>query len=172
MLPTRLLLSRRTWYWLAAVVPISVVACSSEAPPTSAPKTTYNYLIDFQSKDAAVSVDTLIIQVFEAQSSCSSLTLKRTSGGDLPKPVGQVGPVDVCDVLTNKGGLVTVPYGSFSILVVARRGDKDWFIGCATQRVDVQTGEPPVITLTNFDNTVTVSPTSCPSVSAHCRKEC
>jgi hypothetical protein len=98
--------------------------------------------------------------------------LARTSGGTLPTAIRQLDPVSVCDLVTNKGDAVTVPYGTFSVLVVATRSAQDWLIGCGTEHVGPQTGDPPVIPLTNFNTQVVIPPTGCASVTAHCQKEC
>jgi len=156
---------------VALSAPAVLVACSSDKTGSQA-ATTYAFSIDFQSKDAAISVDTVHIEVYDAKSTCSSLTLKRTSGGQLPTPVAQIDPVNVCDLLASKGGVVEVPYGTFSILVVASRSGKDWLIGCASEQVGPQSGSPPTITLSNFDNSVNVPLSPCPNVTAHCAQQC
>jgi hypothetical protein len=157
--------------WLCAFSFAALAACGSRETQ-SAPPTTFAFSIDFQSKEAAISADTVHIEVFDPQTSCSSLTLKRASGSTLPTPVAQLDPVSVCDLVTSKAGTVAVPYGTFSVLVVATRGGQDWLIGCGVEHIGVQTGEPPVITLSNFDNQVQIPTTTCPDVTAHCMQQC
>jgi hypothetical protein len=141
-------------------------ACGSDGSGSPA---SFPYAIDFQSEDAAVSVDTLEIDIFSPPpEDCVSLVLAR-KGPEVLRPTVREADVDVCDVLTGARGRLAAPYGDASILVVGRKGEKDVLIGCANVHAG-SNAEPPVVTLTNFDSTVTVKPRTCSTVAAYCAR--
>jgi hypothetical protein len=149
---------------------LMVTMCSSKSDGPS----TWTYTLDFQSVSAAVSVDTLEVSVFDATKEggeCSSLVEGRRTHADLPKAVATVAPA-ICDVTRGQGS-VTVGYGTYSVLVVAKHQGQDWLIGCNKQYVtkDEDPGTLP-IEVTNFDDTVLVPATTCQSLSAHCGGGC
>jgi hypothetical protein len=154
----------------AVVLGVAVAACGSnegDAAPTAWP-----YWIDFQSKDAAVSVDTLEVSVFDAAAGgCPALVSKRRSYQIL-HPIAHEPSIAVCDVLERRAGRLVAAYGDVSVLVVARKGERPILIGCSEQHPASVAGEPPVVTLTNFDETVIVRPSACATVASYCAKEC
>ena len=154
---------------VAVVLGVAAAACGSskgDAAPTAWP-----YWIDFQSKDAAISVDTLEVSVFDAAAGgCPALVSKRRS--DEIDPIAHEPSIAVCDVLERRAGRLVAAYGDVSVLVVARKGDRPILIGCSEQHPASVAGEPPVVTLTNFDETVIVRPSACASVAAYCAKQC
>jgi hypothetical protein len=146
-------------------------ACSSKSTSPS----TWNYTVNFQSVAAAVSVDTLEVNVYDAtlpDSDCAALVQKRRAKVDLPKPLVSVAATALCD-LANGQGAVTVPYGTYALLVVARHKSQDWLIGCNVQHV-TRDEDPGTlqIDLTNFDESVLVPPTGCQTLSSHCSGGC
>lgn len=155
---------------VCALVLASIVGCSS-----SSSNSTWNYTLNFESVAAAVSADTLEVDVFDAtlpDSTCDVLIVARRSQGTLPKPVVSVPATPICTLAGGKGG-VSIKYGTYSVLAVAKRQGQDWFIGCNTQYVthDEDPGTLP-IELTNFDEKVEVQATTCQSLSAHCSGGC
>jgi len=155
---------------LRAFLVVSIVGCSS-----SASNSTWTYTVNFESVAAAVSADSLEVNVYDASlpdSTCDVLIVARRSQGTLPKPVVSVAPTPICTLVAGGGG-VSVRYGKYSVLAVAKRQTQDWLIGCNTQYVthDEDPGTLP-IELTNFDEKVEVQPTTCQSVSAHCSRGC
>jgi hypothetical protein len=148
-----------------------VAACGS-SEGRRAPPTTWSYGIDFQSKDAAVSVDTLEISLFDASAGgCAELVAMRRSDADL-SPIARVDSVALCDVLGDHAGALTGPYEAVSVLVVAKKAGKELLIGCAAQAAAPMEGDVPVVTLTNFDDTVIIMPSACKSVAAYCAHAC
>ena len=146
-------------------------ACSSKSSSPS----TWSYTVNFQSVAAAVSVDTLEVSVFDAtlpDTSCATLVQKRRTKVELAKPLFSVPATALCD-LANGQGAVTVPYGTYSLLVVARHKSQDWLIGCNVQHV-TRDEDPGTlqIDLTNFDDSVLVPPSGCQTLSSHCSGGC
>jgi hypothetical protein len=155
---------------IRALVLSSIVGCSS-----SSSNSTWTYTVNFESLSAAVSADTLEVDVYDASlpdSTCDVLIVARRSQAALPKPVVSVPPTPVCTLATGHGG-VSVKYGKYSVLAVAKHQGQDWLIGCNTQYVthDEDPGTLP-IELTNFDEKVEVPATKCQSLSAHCSSGC
>jgi hypothetical protein len=153
-----------------SVLLLPMLACSSKSTTS-----TWTYTVDFGSVAAAVSADTVGVEVYDGtkdDTHCDALVEARRTKVPLPKAVASIPATTVC-ALTNGGGRIDVPYGKYSVLVVARRQSQDWFIGCNTQYVtpDEDPGTLP-IPLTNFDDTVQVAPSSCTSLAAHCGGGC
>ena len=76
--------------------------------------------------------------------------------------------------LATGGAALATPYGDYAVLVVARRGAKDWLIGCQLQQVAARAATPPLpVTLTPFDNTVQIMPADgCQSLTQYCQGQC
>jgi hypothetical protein len=153
--------------FLSTAIAGGTMSCGAGAP-TAPPS--WAYAIDFHSKDAAVSVDMLEVGVFtEAPLDCLSLVFDRRTGL-APQPFASVA-VPVCDVLGGAGGRIAMPDVDAALLVVAKKGDKDRFIGCA-HRPAGASSDGATISLTNFDESVTVVPSACPTVAAYCAGMC
>jgi len=149
---------------------VTLAGCGGGAT-TSAP-TPWSYYVDFQSKDAAVAVDTLEISLFDASAGgCASLVSKRRGDEDLA-PIAEAKAVPVCDVLDARAGVLTAAYAAVSVLVVAKKGDRPLLIGCGEQIAGPTQGDPAVVTLTNFDETVSIDPSPCATIAAHCADAC
>jgi hypothetical protein len=153
-----------------AFVFVFLLGCSSSGSGSS-----WNYTVNFESVAAAVSADTLQVDVFDAkapQADCADLVVARRANLSLPKPAVSVPPTPICSLAGGKGG-VSVPFGTYTVLVVAQSKGQDWLIGCNTQYVtkDEDPGTLP-IELTSFSDKVQVQGTACQSLSAHCSGGC
>ncbi len=162
---------RHSSFLCAAALTAGLVACSAKSSGPS----TWSYSVNFHSVAAAVSADTLEVSVFDAtlpDTTCAVLVQKRRSKVELPRPTVSVPATATCDMASGKAQ-VTVPYGTYQLLVVAKHKGQDWFVGCNTQHVtrDVDPGTLQ-IDLTNFDDSVLVTPTACQTLSAHCSGGC
>jgi hypothetical protein len=153
----------------ALLVAVTCPACAShdDVAPTPWP-----YVIDFQSKDAAVSVDTLEVSLFDAEAGgCAALVSKRRSDQAL-RPIAHESALDLCDLVESRASRLVAPYGDVSVLVVAKKEGRPLLIGCGEQHPAAASGDPPVVTLTNFDDTVVVRPSACATIAAYCAKHC
>jgi hypothetical protein len=151
--------------WIAVVL-----GCSSDTTPS-----TWHYTVNFESVAAAVSVDTLEVDLFKATTDdvrCDVLVEARRTKAPLPTAVASIPATPLC-ALRGGGAGVTVAYGKYSVLVVAKHQGQDWLIGCNTQYVtpDEDPGTLP-IELTNFDQTVQVPATQCQTLGARCAGGC
>lgn len=163
---------------LLASLCVALLPACQQTEQVPSPPTTWEYQINFFSKDAAISADTLDVTVFDATVSghdCQSLVARRRTSQSLPTPALATTSQPVCGLLSESAPTsAATPYGDYSVLVVARRGTKDWLIGCQLQQVFQTTETPPLqIDLTPFDNTVQVLLASgCSSLSQYCQGQC
>jgi hypothetical protein len=155
----------------AAAGLVALVACSAKSSGPS----TWSYAVNFHSVASAISTDTLEVSVYDAtlpDTGCAVLVQQRRSNAELPKPLVSVPATSLCDLAGGQGQL-TVPYGTYQILVVGKHKGQDWLVGCNTQHV-TRDEDPGTlqIDLTNFDDSVLVAPTACQTLSAHCSGGC
>jgi hypothetical protein len=158
-----------------------VVACSAGTDPPQQGTIT----VTFPSVGAAVAIDTLQLQVFDApdQGSCLDLVEKRKTGQALPPALVDHQPVPTCTFVDNKAAALDVGYGRRAFLVVGvgcaraagpgvtERLAQPCLIGCALQGV----GNAKIaveVPLTLFSNTVDVPPTTCAQLSSKCNGGC
>jgi hypothetical protein len=142
------------------------IACSS-----SSSTTTTRYQIAFPSTGAAIAADTLEIQIFDHTGGRDCVAL--VGARRVPAEAATLTPlqsqsVGVCALLQQSPAGLTVPYGDFAVLVVAKQGAKDFLIGCLDEQVGASSATPPTVALTLFDTSIVVAPSVCPTIAAHC----
>lgn len=167
---------------LALVMTVS--ACAEEVVTVPSPPSKAKYQVSFASTRIAVAAESLQVLVFDAtngpqqSTDCLSLVTKQKSRADLPKGallVGQTDVVPLCDILTDtegkKGALPEISYGKRSFLAVIKRGNADFFLGCAEATVSASdiTVDIPV---TQVDETVQIPTTTCATLGDKCRRTC
>jgi hypothetical protein len=162
--------------YLPLALPCALLACA-ETEKVEAPPTSWEYQINFLSKDAAISADTIEVTIFDASTpnaDCQQLVQRRRTKQQLPAAFSGPTSLSLCDALSSPSPTATTPYGDYSVLVVAKRGSKDWLIGCQLQQVSEQAPALPLpIGLTPFDNTVQIQPApGCASLSQYCQGQC
>ena len=174
------------WPNVAAILSSSataafVVACSAGTDPPQRGAIT----VTFPSVGAAVAIDTLQLEVFDApeQGTCLDLVEKKKTGQGLPPPLVEHQPVPTCSFVDNKAAPLDVGYGRRAFLVVGvgcaraaspgvtERLAQPCLIGCALQGVGNAKIEVEV-PLTLFSNTVDIPATGCAQLSLKCKGGC
>jgi len=152
------------------------VACSGNGK--ASPPSTYTFGINFLSIGAAVQVDTLEVSLFDLNAThtdCQTLFFARVSGAQLPPTAIPVENVSTCDVAVSQAGGLTVPYGTYAVLVVAKQGTVPLYAGCAAEAATSgdDPANPPIVELTRFNASVPVPPaTTCTTIADHCAGRC
>jgi hypothetical protein len=169
-----LLTIRRRAMGPGAALSVALAACSAGTNDHPSPPTASEYDIEFPSTAAAVSVDTIQTFVFSAstpQTDCPSLLVARRTGAGLPTVLAQTDPVPLCGLLDGGvGQLLDVGYGTVSFLVVAQRQNTDYFSGCTLTTLSA-TSAPVSVQLQQV-TIASLPPTTCTSVSDHCKGIC
>jgi hypothetical protein len=161
---------RRALARLALAVPLAAGAgACDDAPPER-----IAYTVAFPSLAAAVAAEELQIGAYpdEGPSTCLSLVQKRRSQQALPSPVRPPVSVAPCGLQAGgDGGALETDLGRVALLVVARRQNSDFLIGCTVQEV-ADEAEPVRVPLTLFSDVVVVPPTTCTSLATRCGGGC
>ena len=133
---------------LLVPVVFGLAACAEEVVKVPSPPTKARYQISFPSTRVAVATDAIQVTVFDATNprsgtDCLTLITKQKTKADLPKAplfITQTDVSPICDVLSGtKGALPTISYGKRTFMAVAKRGNADFFLGCA--EADIGTGD-------------------------------
>lgn len=150
-----------------------IVACSAATKTVVAPPLDNTYEIDFLAVRTAVSVERIQVWLFPggADNVCSDLTARLRSGQALPDPIQTTDEVGLCDVYNGKAAKFTQSFGDYTVMVLAKRSGKPWLVGCAQGTVTKDSG-PLVVSVTPFDATVAIPPTSCTTVRDRCSGAC
>ncbi len=151
-----------------------VVACGGTDSPQQG-----SINVAFPSTAAAVAIDTLQLQVFDAPdpNTCLELVQKRKTAQPLPKPLFDGQPTPTCSFIANKVPPLSVGYGVRAFMVVgvgcatAGRAAQECLIGCTLQGV----GDAVInvdVPVSLFSNTVDIPATKCTQLSAKCSGGC
>jgi hypothetical protein len=151
---------------------LALAACSSGTESHPSGPASLEYDIEFPSTAAAVAVETIQAFVYstnEPNTDCPSLLVARAAKTELPTPLAQTDPVQLCDVLGGKAGDITgVAFGEVTFLVVAQADGNDYFTGCSLVTITPTSGPVNV----QVSTTQAIPATTCQSVSEFCRGDC
>jgi len=158
---------------LVMLASAGATACSAPVEHVSSPPSNVSYTIQFPSTAAAVAIENMSVQVFAASAPdfCATLVAKRRSSAELPAPLAELTSITPCAALSGTGTALTVPNGTVAILVVAKRGGEELLLGCALQEVGAG-ASAATVSLTLFDGTKSIPPTTCTHLSEKCAGRC
>ena len=158
-----------------AALAACVVACSSTKEVPSPPPV--GYQISFASIDVAAFSETVEVLVYDAtkgrEALCNELVVKRHSNqGDQIVPLARTQPVTPCDLLGGKAQKLDVSLGWRAFVGVARRNGQDYLVGCTV--TELKGGSPQPVILLDYASSLVeqAKPTTCQSLSDHCKGAC
>lgn len=162
--------------WLIAVAALAAgaVACSTQEIPSAPPA---GYQISFASIDIAAYTETVQVFVVDATGKrdgiCNDLVVRLHSNqfDQVPK-LANTQPVTPCDLLAGRAQKVDISLGTRAFVGVGRRANQDYVVGCTV--TEVQGGTPEPVIFLDYVNSIVeqAKPTTCQSLSDHCKGAC
>jgi len=157
---------------MASTFLVALVGAACAADETETVPGGLGYAVEFPSKQAAIASESLKVYVFAADQDCLTLIQRRKSGGALPAPLAETAAAPVCDYFSGAaGGTIELAAGTYVVLAVAQRQNRDFLLGCVESKTDATTTIEPV-QLTLADETVGVPASSCTLLADKCGNRC